>query len=62
MSFDALSALREGGNPIDSLSEAQRDVLSHLTQEEVAVWNSIKARLDAAGGGEVEGQDVFINL
>jgi hypothetical protein len=62
MSFDALTALRNGGNPVDSLNESERGVLAQLSQEEVAVWNSIKSRLDAAGGGEVEGQHVYINL
>jgi hypothetical protein len=59
MAFDALSALKDAGNPIDMLSEAQRKVLAGLSTEEVATWNSIKGRLDAVGG-EVEGQHVFI--
>ncbi|MFR9779880.1 aroma-sacti cluster domain-containing protein [Micromonospora sp. MS34] len=61
MAYDALKALRDGGNPLDLLSERQRAVLANLTPEEVATWNSIKGRLDAAGG-EVEGQDVNFNL
>ena len=59
MAFDALTALRDAGNPVDMLSEGQRGVLATLSSEEVSTWNSIKARLDAAGG-EVEGQHVFI--
>jgi hypothetical protein len=55
MAFDALKALREAGNPVDSLNEGQRTVLAELSEPEVATWNSIKRRLDAAGGGEIEG-------
>jgi hypothetical protein len=47
MPFDALAALRAAGNPVDSLSEAQREVFASLTEEEVDVLNSIKRRLDA---------------
>lgn len=47
MAFDALAALRAAGNPVDQLSEAQRDVFASLSEEEVAVLNSIKRRLDA---------------
>jgi hypothetical protein len=46
MTFDALEALRSAGNPVDQLSEAQRDVFASLTEDEVAVLNSIKRRLD----------------
>jgi hypothetical protein len=50
MAFDALEALRAAGNPVDSLSEAQRAVFASLTEEEVEVLNSIKRRLDAIDG------------
>ena len=46
MAFDALAALRDAGNPVDQLSEAQREVFASLTQHEVEVLNSIKRRLD----------------
>lgn len=46
MTFDALGALRAAGNPVDQLSEAQREVFATLTEEEVEVLNSIKRRLD----------------
>jgi hypothetical protein len=55
MPFDALTALREAGSPVDLLTDAQRAVLATLTEEEVAVLNSVKRRLDGAGGAEVEG-------
>jgi DNA-binding CsgD family transcriptional regulator len=55
MTFDALTALRQGGNPVDILSVEQRDVLAQLTEDEVAVLNSVKRRLDAVGDAEVEG-------
>jgi hypothetical protein len=47
MAFDALTALREAGNPVDQLSKAQQEVFASLTEEEVEVLNSIKRRLDA---------------
>lgn len=55
MTFDALAALRAGGNPVDLLTAEQRDVLAQLTAEEVAVLNSVKRRLDAVADAEVEG-------
>ena len=60
MAFDALSALRAAGNPVDLLSEEQRAVLGQLSEDEVAVLNSIKERLDAVSDDEVEGQDLKI--
>ena len=62
MTYDSVAALRAAGHPIDVLSADQRGVLSALSQEKVATLNSIKARLDSAGGGEVEGQDVYLVL
>jgi len=47
MAFDALAALRAAGNPVDQLSEGQREVFASLTEDEVEVLNSIKRRLDA---------------
>ena len=58
MAFDALAALRAAGNPIDLLSSEQRDVFASLTEEEVAVLNSIRRRLDALEDPEVEGHDI----
>jgi hypothetical protein len=55
MAFDALTALRQAGNPVDMLTLAQQEVLGQLTEEEVAVLNSVKARLDAVSGHDVEG-------
>lgn len=49
MSFDALAELRSAGNPVDQLSQAQQQVLSSLSPEEVATLNAVKARMDAAG-------------
>jgi hypothetical protein len=60
MAFDALSALRTAGNPVDLLTEEQRAVLGQLTEDEVTVLNSIKERLDAASDIEVEGHDLKI--
>ena len=58
MAFDALSALRAAGNPVDLLSAEQRAVLESLTEEEVAVLNSVKERLDTASDTEVVGHDL----
>jgi len=60
MAFDALKMLEEAGNPVDLLSDEQRNVLAGLTETEVRVITSVKARLDAVSGGEVEGQDINI--
>lgn len=53
MPFDALAALRAAGNPVDSLSQAEREVFASLSEAEVGVLNSIKRRLDA-----IEEEDV----
>jgi hypothetical protein len=58
MSFDSLAALRAAGNPVDLLSQEQRDVFASLTEDEVAVLNSIKRRLDLIEEPEVEGHDL----
>lgn len=62
MPFDAISALRRAGNPVDLLTTAQRDVLAQLTEDEVAVLNSVKQRLDAVSGAEVEGHSIVIKI
>jgi hypothetical protein len=55
MSFDALAELRAAGSRIDTLTDAQREVLRGLSPEEVSTLNAIKSRIDDAGP-EVEGQ------
>ncbi|BCB82899.1 aroma-sacti cluster domain-containing protein [Phytohabitans suffuscus] len=60
MSFDALSALREMGHPIDFLTDRQRAVFASLSEHEVAVLNSLKRRLDAADDQDVEGHEVKV--
>ncbi|MFF2348754.1 helix-turn-helix transcriptional regulator [Kitasatospora sp. NPDC058115] len=62
MTFDALNALRQAGNPVDLLTLEQQDVLSRLTEDEVAVLNSVKQRLDAVSDAEVEGHSFVIKL
>jgi hypothetical protein len=62
MTFDALAALRQTGNPVDLLTAAQRDVLAQLTEDEVAVLNSVKQRLDAVSDAEVEGHSLIIKI
>ncbi|MFF7588521.1 helix-turn-helix transcriptional regulator [Kitasatospora purpeofusca] len=62
MTFDALAALRQAGNPVDLLTLEQRDVLSRLSEDEVAVLNSVKQRLDAVSDAEVEGHSFVIKL
>lgn len=58
MSYDSLAALRAAGNPVDLLSTEQREVFASLTEDEVAVLNSIKRRLDLIEDPEVEGHDL----
>ncbi|WP_037600936.1 aroma-sacti cluster domain-containing protein, partial [Streptacidiphilus rugosus] len=60
MAFDALSKLASAGNAVDLLTVEQQAVVAQLSEEEVAVLTSVQARLNAVGGGEVEGQDVVI--
>jgi hypothetical protein len=60
MAFDSLAALREAGNPVDLLTQEQRAVFAALTEEEVAVINSIKKRLDAIEDPDVEAHDLKV--
>jgi hypothetical protein len=62
MTFDALAALRQAGSPVDLLTAGQQNVLAQLTEEEVAVLNSVKERLDAVSDVEVEGQSSTIKI
>ena len=62
MAFDALATLRQAGNLVDLLTPEQRDVLAQLTEEEVAVLNSVKERLDAVSDADVEGQSLTIKI
>ncbi len=62
MAFDALTELRNSGSPVDLLTPEQQNVLAHLTEEEVAVLNSVKERLDAVSDAEVEGQSIGIKI
>jgi hypothetical protein len=62
MTFDALTALRQTGNPVDLLSAEQQAVLAGLTEEEVVVLNSVKERLDAVSDAEVEGHSSIIKI
>ncbi|GGY66534.1 hypothetical protein OG473_26390 [Streptomyces anulatus] len=57
-------ALYEAGFPVDLLTEEQREVLSGLTPEELAVLLDVKGRLDAVGPevqahGEIAGGALF---
>ncbi|MFJ5880005.1 aroma-sacti cluster domain-containing protein [Kitasatospora cineracea] len=60
MPFDALTALREAGHPIDFVPEEQRAVFASLSEEEVRVVNNLKARLDALADSEVEAQELKV--
>jgi hypothetical protein len=62
VAFDALEALRQAGNPVDLLSDAERDVLAQLTEAEVSVLNSVKKRLDAVSVDEVEAHSAAIKI
>ena len=62
MAFDALATLRQAGNLVDLLTPEQRDVLAQLTEQEVMVLNSVKERLDAVSGADVEGQSLTVKI
>jgi hypothetical protein len=62
MTFDALTALRDSGSPVDLLTPEQRNVLAQLTEEEVAVLNSVRERLEAVSDAEVEGQSIGVKI
>ncbi|MFI5937550.1 aroma-sacti cluster domain-containing protein [Actinoplanes sp. NPDC051494] len=47
---DALGALRDAGCPVDQLSQAQRDVLADLTEQETVALVAVQRRLLAAEG------------
>jgi len=53
-SWDAVAALRAAGAPVDQFTPEQLSAARNLSPAEVAVLNSIKWRIDWAGG-EVEG-------
>lgn len=57
MSNDPLAVLREAGNPVDQLSDAQRAVLSSLSEREVGVLLSVLQRLRDADP-DVEAHDL----
>ncbi|MEU5373874.1 aroma-sacti cluster domain-containing protein [Streptomyces sp. NPDC005951] len=57
-------ALYEAGFPVDLLTEEQREVLSGLTPQELALLLDVKSRLDAVGPevqahGEIAGGALF---
>jgi len=60
MAFDALAALRAAGNPVDLLTDKQRDVFASLSEAEVEVLNSIKRRLDEVEDDEGPVHDVKV--
>ncbi|MFG2765457.1 aroma-sacti cluster domain-containing protein [Streptomyces rubiginosohelvolus] len=56
--------LYEAGFPVDLLTEEQREVLSGLTPQELALLLDVKSRLDAVGPevqahGEIAGGALF---
>jgi hypothetical protein len=55
VAFDALTALRQAGNPVDLLTDRQRAVFAQLSETEVGVIVALKERLDAVSDCEVEG-------
>ena len=53
-SWDAIAALRAAGAPVDQFTTEQLSAARNLSPAEVTVLNSVKWRIDWAGG-EVEG-------
>jgi len=45
---DPITALRDAGFPVDQLSDAQRDVLAALTEQETTVLAGVHLRLREA--------------
>ena len=58
MAFDSLAALRAAGNPVDLLTKEQQAVFASLNEDEVALLNSIKRRLDALDDADVMAHDI----
>jgi hypothetical protein len=55
---DPVATLREADCPVDLLSEAQREVIASLTEQEAEILVSIQQRLrDAEAEGEVTGHN-----
>jgi hypothetical protein len=52
--FDAITALAEAGQPVDSLSDSELELISSLSPVEVAAINNIKARLEVVSDDDVE--------
>ena len=59
--YDAIAALRAGGQPVDQLTPAQLEVMRGLTPSEVEMLNSITARLEAAAD-DVQGHAVGVGI
>jgi hypothetical protein len=59
--YDAIAALRAGGQPVDQLTPVQLEVMRSLTPTEVDMLNSITARLEAAGD-DVQGHVVGVGI
>lgn len=57
MSFDAITALRDAGQPVELLTVRQREALATLTEQEVAVLVDVQRRLHDASP-DVEGQEL----
>ncbi|MFI6484532.1 aroma-sacti cluster domain-containing protein [Nonomuraea sp. NPDC050663] len=60
MPFDALTALLEAGHPLEFLTDGQRAVFAALSEPEVEMLNSIKAKLEEADDTDVEGHEVKV--
>lgn len=54
---DALSALAAAGIPTDGLTDEQREQLSRLSAQEIAVLASVKGRLEAVGDVQAHGAE-----
>ncbi|ASW53574.1 hypothetical protein CIK06_04300 [Plantactinospora sp. KBS50] len=57
MSFDAITALSDAGQPVELLTVRQREALATLTEQEVAVLVDVQRRLHDASP-DVEGQEL----
>ncbi|WP_157756597.1 aroma-sacti cluster domain-containing protein [Plantactinospora sp. KBS50] len=57
VSFDAITALSDAGQPVELLTVRQREALATLTEQEVAVLVDVQRRLHDASP-DVEGQEL----
>jgi hypothetical protein len=59
MAFNPIAELSAAGVPVDALNEKQREVISDLSETEVATLTRLHRRIQEVGADDVEGHSVF---